>query len=60
MKSQRSFVASKFQIREKGARLNSAMQNAIGYALARLLDTPQRDNEAMSKLTIKKSVRSMS
>jgi hypothetical protein len=28
-----------FQIREEGAKLNSATQNAIGYVLAQFLDT---------------------
>jgi hypothetical protein len=50
MKSQRSFVASKFV---EGTKLNSAMQNAIGYPFARPLDTPQGEDEAVSKLTIK-------
>ncbi len=42
-----------FQIHEKGAKLNSATQNAIGYALARLLDTTTGDRNDVSKLTIK-------
>jgi hypothetical protein len=50
MKSQKSFVASKFV---EGTQLNSAKQNAIGYAFARPLDTPQGDDEAVWKLTIK-------
>jgi hypothetical protein len=36
-----------FQIREKGVKLNSATQNAIGYALARLLDNPRRQRQCV-------------
>ncbi len=42
-----------FPIRDKGARLNSAMQNAIGNALTQLLDTTHGDRDNASKLTIK-------
>jgi hypothetical protein len=41
-----------FQIREEGIKLNSATQNAIGFALSRLLDTTPGD--AVTKLNIKK------
>jgi hypothetical protein len=44
----------RFQIREEGANLNSATQNAIGYALAQLLDTNPGDYDDVPKLTIKK------
>jgi hypothetical protein len=45
----------RFQIREEGTKLNSATQNAIGYALARLLNTTPRlgDNDNVPKLKIK-------
>ncbi len=43
----------RFQIREEGTKLNSALQNAIGYALARLLDTTPRDNDDVPKLMMK-------
>jgi hypothetical protein len=43
----------RFKIREEGPRLNSARQNVIGYALARLLDLFQGDDKVVSKLTIK-------
>jgi hypothetical protein len=33
----------RFQIREEGTRLNTAMQNAIGFALSRLLDPSPED-----------------
>ncbi len=42
-----------FQIREERAKLNSATQNAIGYALSQLLDTTPRDSDDVFKLTIK-------
>jgi hypothetical protein len=44
----------RFQIREEDAKLNSATQNAIGCALARLLDTNPGDDDDVPKLTIKK------
>jgi hypothetical protein len=40
------------QIRE-GAKLNSATQNAVGYALAQLLDPSPGESDEVSKLTIK-------
>ena len=43
----------RFRIRDEGARLSSATQNAIGNALAGLLDTTLRDRDDASKLTIK-------
>ncbi len=43
----------RFQIRDEGARLSSATQNAIGNALAGLLDTTLRDRDDASKLTSK-------
>ncbi len=43
----------RFQIREEGTKLNSAMQNAVGYARVLLLDTTPGDNEDVPKLTIK-------
>ena len=42
----------RFQIREEGPKLNFATQNAIGYALAQLLDTNPRDDDDVPKLTI--------
>jgi hypothetical protein len=50
-KSQRSFAASKFV-----KTVNSVTQNAIGYALSRLLDTTQGDIDDVSKLTIKEVI----
>ncbi len=44
----------RFQIREDGTRLNSATQNAVGYALARLLETDPGDDDDVPKLIIKK------
>ena len=44
----------RLQIREEDAKLNSATQNAIGYALALLLDTNPGDDDDVPKLTIKK------
>ncbi len=44
----------RFQIREKGTKLNSTTQNAIGCALARLLHTTPGDNDDVPKLTIKR------
>ncbi len=44
----------RFQIREEGPKLNSATQNAIGYALARQLDTKPADDDDVPKLRIKK------
>jgi hypothetical protein len=43
----------RFQIRGDGAKLNSATQNVIGYALARLLDTTPGDSDDVFMLTIK-------
>ncbi len=43
----------RFQIREEGARLNSATQNTIGNAPARKLDTIHGHRDDTSKLTIK-------
>jgi hypothetical protein len=43
----------RFQIRDEGARLNSATKNAIGNALALLLDTIHGDRDDASKSTIK-------
>ena len=43
-----------FRIRVEGAKLNSATQNANGYALALLLDTNPGDDDDVPKLTIKK------
>jgi hypothetical protein len=42
-----------FQIREVGAKLNSATQNAIGYVLAWLLDPTPGDSNDVFKLTTK-------
>ncbi len=42
----------RFQIREEGSRLNNATQNAIGFALSRLLDPSPGD--AVTKLNFKK------
>jgi hypothetical protein len=42
----------RFQIREEGTKLNSATQNAIGFALSRLIDPSP--GEPVPKLTIKK------
>jgi hypothetical protein len=42
----------RFQIREEGTKLNSATQNAIVFALSRLLDTTPGDD--VPKLNIKK------
>jgi hypothetical protein len=36
----------RFQIREEGSRLNTATQNAIGFALSRLLDPSSGDDVA--------------
>ncbi len=50
-------IAKKFcrcQIREEGAKLNSAKQKAIGYALALLLDTNLGTDDDVPKSTIKK------
>jgi hypothetical protein len=44
----------RFQNREEGTKLNSATQNAIGFALALLLDTNPGDDDDVSKLTIMK------
>jgi hypothetical protein len=44
----------RFQIQEEGTKLNSATQNAIGCALALLLDTNPWDDDDVPKLTIKK------
>jgi hypothetical protein len=41
-----------FQIREEGTRLNAATQNAIGNALAQLLDTSHGDDDDVLQLTI--------
>jgi hypothetical protein len=41
-----------FQIREEGSRLNTAIQNAIGFALSLLLDASPGD--AVSTLNLKK------
>ncbi len=49
-------ISKKFcrlQIREEDTKLNSATHNAIGYALALLLDTTPGDNNDVPKLTIK-------
>ncbi len=43
----------RFRIREEGAKSNSATQNVIVYALARLLDTTQGGSSDVSKLKIK-------
>jgi hypothetical protein len=43
----------RFHIRDEGATLSSATQNAIGNALALLLDTTPGDRDDVSKLTIK-------
>jgi hypothetical protein len=53
MKSQSGFVASKFEKKVQKLNSASAMQNAIGYALAQLLDTTPGDNDYVPKLTIK-------
>ncbi len=42
----------RFQIRDEGSRLNTATQNAIGFALSRLLDSSPGD--AVTKLNLKK------
>ncbi len=44
----------RFQIREEGTKRNSATQNAIGYALAQLLDTNPGDADDAPNLAIKK------
>jgi hypothetical protein len=38
----------RFQIRKEGAKLNSATQSAIGYALAWLLDKSRGDSDDVS------------
>jgi hypothetical protein len=43
----------RFQIREEGTKLNSATQNAVGYALVQLLDPTPGDSNDVSKLTTK-------
>ncbi len=43
----------RFQSREEDAKLNSATQNAVGYALSWLLDPSPGDSDEVSKLTIK-------
>ncbi len=52
----RSFAASKLEKKalKLAAKLTSATQNAIGYALALLLDTNPEDDDDVPKLTIKK------
>ncbi len=42
----------RFQIREEDTKMNSATQNAIRYALARLLDTTPGDNDDAPKITV--------
>ena len=42
----------RFQIREEGSRLNTATQNAIGFALSRLLDPSPGD--AVATLNVEK------
>ncbi len=42
-----------FQIREEATKMNTATQNAIGYALALFLDITPQDNDDLPKLTIK-------
>jgi hypothetical protein len=50
----KQFCRFQLEIREEGTRLHAATQNAIGNTLSRLLDTSHGDDQAVSRLTIKK------